>query len=66
MMGDVFKAIAKKMDAEHLLSLDYENRVFDVLVANTDVLNNVIGYECTSDFDKTLDDMIASICKEVG
>jgi nucleoside-diphosphate-sugar epimerase len=60
-MGDVFKTIAKKMNADHLLTLDSGNTNSDILVANTNVLNNVIGYKCTGDFDKALDDMISSV-----
>ena len=60
-MSDVFSKIAKKMKAEQLLTLDSNNINSDILVANTHILNNVIGYKCTGDFDKALDDMISSV-----
>ena len=60
-MGDVFKAIAQKMDCSHLFSLDYENNAKEILVANTDILGKVIGYTCSTGFDEMLDDMIAAV-----
>ena len=63
MVGDVFRTIAKKMNCEHLLSLNFENSAKEILVANTDALNNVIGYICSTELDEMLDGMIASISK---
>lgn len=60
-MGDVFKSIAQKMDCEYLLSLNTENLSKEILVANTNILTNEIGYVCTRDFSDTLDDMIDTI-----
>jgi nucleoside-diphosphate-sugar epimerase len=60
-VGDVFKEIAIKMDAGHLFTFDYENTAKEIVVANTDVLNNTIGYTCKVSFDHMLDDMIADI-----
>ena len=64
-VGDVFKTIAQKMNAEHLLSIDYENQKSAIILANTDILNNIIGYGCVNDFDKALDDMIASVLERI-
>ncbi len=60
-MSDVFSTIAKKMDSEHLLSFDFSNTAKEILVADTDILNNVIGYRCKVDFDSTLDGLIRSV-----
>jgi nucleoside-diphosphate-sugar epimerase len=60
-MGEVFTTIAKKMRSEHLLSLDYSNTKSEILTANTEILNNVIGYKCSDNFSDTLDGLIASV-----
>ena len=61
MVGDVFRSIAQKMNCEHLLSLDFENITSEILTADTDALNNIIGYRCSTEFDDLLNEMIASI-----
>ena len=63
-MNDVFKTVAKKMDAEHLLHFDYEMENLEIQLANTNVLNKIIGFETATDFDETLEYMIASAGKE--
>ena len=60
-MGNVFAQIAEKMNCSHLLSIDYGNKSSEILVADTCILNNVIGYKCSYDFNDTLDDLIAAI-----
>jgi len=60
-VGDIYKAIARKMKSEHLLSLDYENKSCDINVADTNVLSNIIGYTCADDIDGMIDDMIESV-----
>ena len=62
-MGDVFKTVAKKMDSEHLLVFDYGTQSNEIQLANTYVLKNVIGYECTSNFEDMLDKMISAAGK---
>jgi len=61
LMSDVFELIAKKMNAEHLLRLNFENTSKEILVANTDILNNSIGYTCAMEFEKMIDEVIAGV-----
>ena len=58
MMSDIFTKIAEKMNCEQLLSIDYYNKESDIIVADTDVLNNTIGYICKDEIDKIIDDII--------
>lgn len=64
MMGEVFKNIAKKMSCEQLVVLEDTNNRSEILVADTEVLNQKIGYHCSVDIDKMLDDTITSLQKE--
>jgi nucleoside-diphosphate-sugar epimerase len=61
LVGDVYKAIAEKMNSQHLLTINYENKNCDINVANPHILKNVIGYTCTMNIGDMLDDMIASV-----
>ena len=58
MMGDVFKTVAKKMNSEHLLSFDYGTQRSEIQVADTNILNNTIGFHCTSSFDDMIDAIV--------
>ena len=60
-MKDVFTAISRKMDCEHLLHFNLDNNDKEILVANTEVLDNIIGYKCTVGFDEMLSDIIECI-----
>jgi dTDP-6-deoxy-L-talose 4-dehydrogenase (NAD+) len=64
-VGDVFTTIARKMDCEHLLALNTDNTLKEILVADTRVLKNEIGYRCTANFDETLDDVIETLRERI-
>jgi nucleoside-diphosphate-sugar epimerase len=55
---DVFTNIAKKMDCEKLLEFDFENAQKDIQVADTYILNNIIGFKNTISFNTIVDNMI--------
>ena len=59
-MHDVFKTVARKMNAENLLFFEHGMHEKEIQVANTYVLNNVIGHEPLADFDEMLDSIIAA------
>jgi dTDP-6-deoxy-L-talose 4-dehydrogenase (NAD+) len=59
LMGDVFKRLAEKMGTQHLLDIDSKNTEKAILVADTTVLNEVIGYKCNDKFDEILNEVIA-------
>jgi nucleoside-diphosphate-sugar epimerase len=58
LMRDVFMAIARKMDCWHLLSFENENEPGNILVADTSVLNDILGYRCRTSFSEGIDHAI--------
>jgi len=59
-MGDAC-ILAKKMNSEHLLTLDTENLSKEVLIADTSILNNEINYKCKISLDQMLDEIIYAV-----
>lgn len=57
-MKDVFSIIADKMNCNDLLSFENENCVGDILVADTKIMNKIMGYNCKYTFQKGIDEVI--------
>jgi len=62
-MGNVFETLAKRMDSEHLLLFDHGTQNNEIQVANTHILNNVIGFECATKYSEALDNIIIAAGK---
>jgi nucleoside-diphosphate-sugar epimerase len=60
-MGDVFRAVARKMACEELLTLEENDSRCEILVADTQILIREIGFRCSVGFDEMLDQTIASV-----
>jgi nucleoside-diphosphate-sugar epimerase len=61
-MQDIFAFIAKTMRSDYLLRIDNSDANSGVLVADTTVLREKIGYQCTVDFEKALAEEINWLC----
>lgn len=59
LMRDVFVSIAEKMSCKELLFFEDSQKDITILVADTTVLNDIIGYKCSVDFSDGLDRTIA-------
>ncbi len=57
-MKDVFSIIANKMRCDELLSFDNENCTGDILVADTKIMNEDIGYRCKEEFETGIEKVI--------
>jgi nucleoside-diphosphate-sugar epimerase len=54
-VGDMFKLMADKLNASHLLKLDYDNHSFEAIIPDVSILNNEIGFICDTPLVKSLD-----------
>ena len=54
MMRDVFSLIAKTLGKEHLLSFENEDTCERILVADTDILRNKLGFQLESRFEENM------------
>jgi nucleoside-diphosphate-sugar epimerase len=61
-MKDIFEFIAKTMRTEYLLRVEDSHAGSGVLVADTTILREKIGYECVVDFEKALAEEINWFC----
>jgi nucleoside-diphosphate-sugar epimerase len=61
-MKNIFEFIAKTMRSEHLFGIENLDANSGVLVADTAVLREKIGYQCTVDFEKALSEEINWFC----
>ena len=59
MLENVFTEIAEKMRCPELLSFEAHNSGVSMLVADTTILNETIGYTCRTDISDGLDRTIA-------
>lgn len=59
LMGDIFTRIAEKMDCRGLLSLEEGSHASTFLVADTAILREKIGYQCTVSIDEGLERTIS-------
>ncbi|MDR1501474.1 MAG: NAD(P)-dependent oxidoreductase, partial [Prevotella sp.] len=57
-MGDVFSVIANIMGCQKLLSFNNEEICRIILVGDTDILNNKVGYRCQMEFREGLENTI--------
>lgn len=65
-MGDVFRAVARKMACEELLTLEENDSRCEFLVADTQILTRQIGFRCSVGFDEMLDQTIVSVRRGRG
>lgn len=57
-MKEIFSIIANKLNCNELLSFENENCIGDILVADTKIMEECIGYKCKEEFESGIGKVI--------